>query len=113
MARSFEIFEDNYLEGIVDNIYITERLLSESPRVMMAKKQNKNYDLKKSCQYLKHSKSGGRQAGVTKSKLLICQAYHWIDSLLARDYLLLLKMVGKFIGCCFNFPTIYKGPGEL
>ena len=112
MARSFENFEDNYLEGIVDIIYITERLLPESPRVVMAKKQNKNYDLKKSCpsQYLKHSKSGGRQAGVTKSKLLICQAYHWIDSLMARDYLLL---VGKFIGCCFNFPTIYKGPGEL
>ena len=30
-------------------------------------------------------------------------------SLLAREYLQLLKMVGKFIGHCLNFPTIYTG----
>jgi hypothetical protein len=29
--------------------------------------------------------------------------------LLARDYLPTLKMVGKFIGHCLNFPTIYTG----
>jgi hypothetical protein len=30
-------------------------------------------------------------------------------TLLARDYLQLLKMVGKFIGHCLNFPAIYTG----
>jgi len=30
-------------------------------------------------------------------------------SLLARDYLQLLKMVGKFIDHCLNFPTIFAG----
>ena len=29
--------------------------------------------------------------------------------LLARDYLQLLKMVGKFFDHCLNFPTIYTG----
>jgi hypothetical protein len=28
-------------------------------------------------------------------------------ALLAPDYLQLLKMVGKFIDCCLNFPSIY------
>ena len=34
---------------------------------------------------------------------------HFLLSLLARDYLQLVKMVGKFIGHCLNFPTIYTG----
>jgi hypothetical protein len=34
-------------------------------------------------------------------KVFFCQA------LLAPDYLQLLKMVGKFIDCCLNFPSIY------
>ena len=30
-------------------------------------------------------------------------------TLLARDYFQLVKMVGKFIGHCLNFPSIYTG----
>jgi hypothetical protein len=33
----------------------------------------------------------------------------YLLALLARDYLQLLKMVGKFIGHCLNFPAIYTG----
>ena len=33
----------------------------------------------------------------------------YFDTLLARDYFQLVKMVGKFIGHCLNFPSIYTG----
>ena len=34
-------------------------------------------------------------------------------TLLARDYFQLVKMVGKFIGHCLNFPSIYTGDNSI